>query len=69
MGVELGVLRAARAMLEAGNHQIAGRLAGHCPAIPHAGCGHVLFDMGEGGFDGLPMGSEQPLVTGNLGHD
>ena len=69
MGVKLRVLCPACRMTESGNRQIAGHLAHDLAATTNAGCGHVLFDMGECDLHRRAVGDNQPLVAHNLGHD
>ncbi len=69
MSVELRVLRAACRMTEGGDGEVAGFLAPHLPALAHAGRRHMLLNMTKRRFDGCGVCSDQPLVTGNLGHD
>src|SRR3546814_2135318 len=56
-------------LLEAGDNEIAGGLAGHGPAVPDTGGGHMLLDMGHCGSDRLPMRRDQAPVARHLGHD
>lgn len=69
VGMQLRVLRPAGPMLEAGDDEIARRLAGHAAAMPHAGRGHMRLDMRERGLHRLPMCLDQPPVARDLGHD
>src|SRR3546814_1751165 len=67
--MKLRVMRAAGAMLEAGDYEIAGGLAVHRSAVADAGGSHMPLNMGHRGPDGLAMRRDQSPVARDLGHD
>src|SRR3546814_13373379 len=67
--MELRVLGAAGAVLEARDYQIAGGLATDRAAGADAGGGHMSLDMGHRGPDRFAMCDNQSPVARDLGHD